>query len=333
MSFNSDFRSLGVLNLSKQKRVTRWFWAVLMTLLIASSAMAADPKDVVASFRGGQITLGEVDQEIASKPIFARYREEHPGKQDELRKTVLNTMINRQLLLGVVQSSGKVDDKEVAEAVKKVVDGYGGKEKLTDLLQKISTPYEKFIADITNDYRLQSYVKNAILPSIKVSEKDIKEEFEKNRAQYDLPESVHARHILLKLDSSSEDEEAIKKKIKGLRKKLTDENAKFDAVAKELSQCPSAESGGDLGVFTRGQMVPEFEKAAFSLKAGEVSEPIKTQFGYHLIKVEEHNKSVPAELETSSNSIKDKLLKVKSDSRVNALVEKLRKSANVKVDL
>ena len=86
--------------------------------------------------------------------------------------------------------------------------------------------------------------------------------------------SVKASHILV--DSKAE-AESIKSKI--------DNGESFETMAKKYSKCPSGKSGGDLGYFERGQMVPEFEASAFNLPVGKVSAPVKTQFGWHLIKV------------------------------------------------
>ncbi len=89
-----------------------------------------------------------------------------------------------------------------------------------------------------------------------------------------MAKEVHASHILVK---SKEEAREILEKLKG--------GAKFSAIAKKRSACPSGKKGGDLGWFTRGRMVKPFEKAAFSMEKGEVSEPVKTQFGWHVIKV------------------------------------------------
>jgi parvulin-like peptidyl-prolyl isomerase len=107
---------------------------------------------------------------------------------------------------------------------------------------------------------------------------------------------VHARHILIKpkeLGPEAKAEDKLKaeqealEKIKGIAAEIKDKKKQFDAAARELSEDPSAkQNSGDLGTFTRGVMVPEFEKAAFAMKTGEMSEPIKSQFGYHIILVE-----------------------------------------------
>jgi parvulin-like peptidyl-prolyl isomerase len=310
------------------------FFLSLMILFATSFVViAAEPKDIVASFKGGKITLEQVDSEISSKPIFARFKQQNPAKLDELRKTVLNTIINRQLLLGVVAESDKVDEKSVEEEVKKVVDGYGGQAKLTELLKKINTPYDKFLGDIKNDYRLQSYIKNVIAPTIKISEEEIKKEFESNRASYDTPETVQASHILIKTDGAKLKEEEIVDKLMKIREDLLAKKIEFSTAAKQNSECPSAQAGGNLGIFTKGQMVPEFEKVAFSLEKGEISKPVKTKFGYHLIMAIEHNKPIKSTLEGATANVKQKLTKEESDKKVNLLVEELRKSANVKINL
>jgi parvulin-like peptidyl-prolyl isomerase len=88
-----------------------------------------------------------------------------------------------------------------------------------------------------------------------------------------MADKIHCAHILVKTETEA----------KNIKARL-DKGEKFGALAKNVSQCPSAKNGGDLGTFTRGKMVKEFEKAAFALEKGQTSEPVKTQFGYHIIK-------------------------------------------------
>ena len=88
-----------------------------------------------------------------------------------------------------------------------------------------------------------------------------------------MPEKVHCAHILVKSESEAK---AVLERLK--------KGEKFGNVAKQVSRCPSGKKGGDLGTFTRGKMVKEFENAAFKLQKGEVSGVVKTQFGFHIIK-------------------------------------------------
>ncbi|MCM8712138.1 peptidylprolyl isomerase [Clostridium sp. SYSU_GA19001] len=127
---------------------------------------------------------------------------------------------------------------------------------------------------------------NKILAEVTVTDSEIKDYYEVNSHLFKNQESVTARHILV---DSLEEANEIKKKI--------DNGMNFEMAAITYSSCPSKEQGGNLGSFTRGRMVPEFEKAAFELEVGVVSEPVQTQFGYHLIKVENKTKDTVKSLE------------------------------------
>lgn len=142
--------------------------------------------------------------------------------------------------------------------------------KLLDLTQQrtISTVY------------LKNYIENIELPDF---EKAAHEEYVLNKQSYKQAETVHAQHILIKF---KDDEVQAKKLAESVRKKLLTGKYSFEDLAEEYSEDMSAKNNkGDLGYFSRGRMVPEFESAAFSLKIGEVSQLVKTQFGYHIIKV------------------------------------------------
>lgn len=119
------------------------------------------------------------------------------------------------------------------------------------------------------------------------TDEEIQDYYDKNIQRFTHEEQAKARHILLQVTSETtpEAEEAIKNRLLEIRKEIAD-GLSFEEAAKNYSACPSAEKGGDLGYIGRGQMVPPFEKAAFELPLGQISEPIQTQFGYHLILVE-----------------------------------------------
>ncbi|RQD65403.1 MAG: hypothetical protein D5R98_03600 [Desulfonatronovibrio sp. MSAO_Bac4] len=128
-----------------------------------------------------------------------------------------------------------------------------------------------------------------LAPMQDVSSEEIEAYYHANIDDFSRDEQVAARHILIAVDQDAPQEEKDQAlaSIKEIKARL-DQGADFDALASEHSDCPSAADGGDLGKFGRGQMVPEFEEAAFSLESGAVSDPVQTQFGWHLIKVEEN---------------------------------------------
>lgn len=164
---------------------------------------------------------------------------------------------------------------------------------------------EEFLTELENakENILKQMAIKKLLDSIEVSDEEIKEYFEANKAQFVKPESVRAQHILVKDEETASD---LLAKIK--------EGKSFEEVAKDNSECPSKAQGGDLGEFSRGQMVPEFEEVAFKLAVGELSDLVKTQFGYHIIKVTAKNEAGEKSFEEVAPQIKNQLLAMKQNT-------------------
>lgn len=139
------------------------------------------------------------------------------------------------------------------------------------------------------------------MKDISVTEEEAKAYYTANEDQFLSGETVHAKHILV------DEEEACQK----ILEMIASGEKSFEEAAKEYSTCPSSEKGGDLGSFGKGQMVKEFEDAAFSAQIGHVVGPVKTQFGYHLIQVEQKNDAQTSVFEDVSDSIKNILIQQK----------------------
>ena len=153
------------------------------------------------------------------------------------------------------------------------------------------------------------------MKDITVSEEEAKEYYKANENQFMAGETVHAKHILV------DDED----KCQEILEKIVAEEITFEDAAKEFSTCPSKQQGGDLGAFTRGQMVKEFEDAAFAAEIGHVVGPVKTQFGYHLIKVEDKKEAEDAKLDDVKEQIKSEIMQKKQQEAYTAKVEALKK--------
>lgn len=155
---------------------------------------------------------------------------------------------------------------------------------------------------------------------IKVSDADIKTFYDKNLSYYSQPESVKARHILVKT------EEEANSLIAQLKT-----GANFEQLAKEKSIEPGAkESGGDLGTFTKGKMVPEFETAAFAQKVGTFSTaPVKTEFGYHVIRVEAHTVAAAPDYSKIKDQVGQDALNQAKDAKFQTYFQDLRKNAKI----
>lgn len=152
----------------------------------------------------------------------------------------------------------------------------------------------------------------------KISDEEIKARYEKDIAGYVAPEEVHARHILVKTEDEAN----------AVLKQLAD-GGDFQAIAKEKSEDPGSKvNGGDLGFFAKGQMVPEFETEAFALKAGETStKPVKTQFGFHIIKVEERRTQPVPTLE----QVREQVVQVVERDKYQETLAKMRGEAKIEI--
>lgn len=161
---------------------------------------------------------------------------------------------------------------------------------------------------------------NKLLADVEISDDEICEFYEKNKHMFVDEESVGASHILV--DSIDKINEISSEIEKGLT---------FEEAARKYSTCPSKAQGGNLGIFTRGKMVPEFEEAAFALEVGKVSEPVMTQFGYHLIKVGEKHPASAKPLDSVKNLIKNQLTQEKQTQKYAQYVNDLKQRYNVEI--
>lgn len=211
--------------------------------------------------------------------------------------------------------------------------GEQGRQKLIDELvmheliysEAVEKNYEndKEFQDVLNNMKkslLQQYGLSKIMNSVTVSDEEIKDYYERNKGLYKTKESVRASHILV--DSKEKADEILEDITDGL---------KFEEAAAQFSSCPSKQAGGDLGQFGKGQMVKEFEDAVFAMQKGEISEPIKTQFGYHIIKLIDRIPERDSSLEEVKEEVRKKVLAEKQEKAYNNKREELKKVYKVEI--
>ena len=188
---------------------------------------------------------------------------------EEGQKYVLDDLINQELLYMYAKDNKIDQDEEFRTEMKRVEENV-----------------------------LKQYVINKILTSVKLTEEEKKAFYEAQKQSFSKPETASAKHILVDSEEKAND----------ILGKINAGEVSFEDAAKEHSTCPSKDAGGDLGTFGRGQMVPEFENAVFNMNNGEVSGPVKTQFGYHLIKLENKNESSIPEYDEVAEEVGKTLL-------------------------
>lgn len=296
----------------------------------------------------GQETGGKVSAKVNGKPIYTeqidremeRYLAQYaqygmqPSEEDraKIREQVIEQLIARELLLQEAESQKiKADQEEVDKQLEQIKERSGSEENFNNALAQAGFASEAdFRKEIEEAFILQELIENRLVKDLTVSDQDAREYYDANPAQFVQPEQVHARHILIKLaqDASKEDEDAAYAKIKQVQQELA-KGADFAELAQKYSEGPSGPQGGDLGYFGKGQMVKPFEDAAFAMEPGDISDVVRTQFGLHLIKVEDKKPSSVIDFDTVKPQLLDMLLNQKKSEMLQEHIEALKVSAKI----
>lgn len=214
------------------------------------------------------------------------------ASQQQLKNSIVTMMVQDKLIADDIKKNNiKIDDKDVDNALMQSVQNFGGQEQFDKTLDDYNMDIKKFKETLKKDLMYKKH-REWFDENNKVSDEDLKKYFEDNKDQFS---KIDASHILV------DDEETAKE----IKTKL-DNGEDFAKLAQEYSKdTGSAKNGGELGSFAKGQMVKEFEDAAFSMKEGEISNPVKSQFGYHIIKINSISDSYEDSKEEITKKIKD----------------------------
>jgi EpsD family peptidyl-prolyl cis-trans isomerase len=263
---------------------------VVFTLFACGKTQTADKGPYLAKVGDVKITEADLESEMQNLPDYAQSMFE--GKEG--KKRFLDEVIKKEILY--------------QEALKK------GLDKSPEFKQKLEE-FKKLTL-------ISDLLEKEIMSKSGVSEQDMKDYYEKNKADFVATSQIKASHILVK---TKEDAQKILERLNN--------GEKFEALAKEASiDKVSGKNGGELGYFSRGEMVPEFEKAAAMLKVGEVSKPVKTQFGYHIIKVTDKKTGPVVEFERVKDIIAQKLSGERQKEAFDSYLEGLKKDYKIDVN-
>lgn len=284
----------------KNKKLLLSIGAILVIVLAVVGGLAFSKKDVVASVNGDPIKKDEVYDILVKQG----------------GPTVVDTLINNKIIEQEAKKEGiTVSEKEIDKELNSFMESYGGEDTFNAALEQSGISLDYFKQDIENFLKIEKLLK----PSIKITEDEMKEFFNENKDSFAQKEQVEASHILV------EDEA----KAKEVEKKLAD-GEDFAKLAKEYSTDTSnAEKGGELGYFGKGEMVPEFEKVAFATKVGEISDPVKTDYGYHIIKVTDKKAAKEAVYEDHKEEVKKALFDEKLNTEYPTWLEKKKKKYDI----
>lgn len=271
-----------------------------------------------------------------------------------LKERVTNELIVKALLEQEMAKRGiEVSNKDVDDAVKEIIDKLGSKDQLDTMLKDNGISASQFRKDLKEEVKMKKLAKE--LGSSSVSDAEAKKFYNQNLDKFKRPERVRASHILISVNpeeiteivksdakNKSLDDNAIKAKVNEeikakeakvnqLLAEVKKDPSKFAKIAKENSEdTNSAIKGGDLGFFNAKEMVPEFSKAAFSMKPNTISDkPVKTQYGYHIIMVTDRAAASVTPFEKAKPDIKGYLENQKQLELLDNLTESLKKNAKI----
>lgn len=291
---------------------------------------------VVAKIDGAPVPREELERTLTALLSANGRRPEELSAEDRKRayRSVLDEMTADRLVARAAKDE-KVEDVEVEKRFDAVKQGFSTEAAFTEELKKTAQTVEKAKSALRGQLRQEQWTARQVADQIKVDPAEAEKFYKENPDRFQLPEMVRASHILLAARRDAPPEVVLEKETKAadLVARLK-KGEPFEDLAKQFSDDPNAkQTGGDLDFFGRERIMPEFADAAFKLKVGEVSAPVRTQFGFHLIKLTDHRDARMATLEESRSQILDFLREAKRRQAVSDLLTTLRANAKVEVFL
>ena len=320
------------------------FLVAIISLVLASigpiSSLADEKKpseDRIAVVNGSVITQEDFNREMsrARQQVASTGQTLNDSQLSEIKKEVLRNLINLELLYQASQENGiKIDEEAVNKQFKALKARFPNEEKFKDALSKKKLSEETVKSQMGQGMAIQKLIDEKIVQKITISDKETKAYYDSHPDFFKEPEQVKASHILIKVEPKFDESQKAeaRKKIETIQQKLK-EGQDFAALAKEFSECPSSEKGGDLGYFRRGQMVKPFEDAAFSLEPNKTSDIVETMFGYHLIKTIDKKPETIVPYKDVKDKLEQYLKQEEVKKEIKLYVDKLRKKAKVEIFL
>jgi peptidyl-prolyl cis-trans isomerase C len=309
-------------------------------LIVAGTSLvgvAAATGDSVATVNGQTISRATYDRELNGflRRMAQSGRQPSSISMDQLRQRVVNNLITGELLY---QESKRLalaaDTAEVDAQVTKFRSQFNDLAKLNEAMTKAGLTDAGLRDIITRQASIRKLINREIAEKIQISDEAAKTYYGDHQDLFDRPAGVRASHILIKVaaDDTAEMRQTARNRADDVRKKAL-AGSDFAELAREYSEGPSKSSGGDLGFFTRGQMVAPFAEAAFSLAPGEISEVVETRFGYHVIRVAEKRPGGTAPYDEVSESITARLRQEEMNRRLKTYVESLKEKADITISI
>lgn len=317
----------------------KWLIAAMASLIglaLSLPAMSADQNESsekLAVVNGAVITQEEFQSEL--EPFLQRMamsgQKPEAEQLTEIKKKILENLINRELLYQVAKEKGvEADPKAIEEQFSELKERFPDEAQFQAMLDQLGITADSLKDQIAQRLMIQKVIEQEVGKNITITDAETKAFYEENPDMFQQPEKIRASHILIKAEPDAEksEKEAAREKLEGIQAKV-EAGEDFGELAKAHSEGPSGEKGGDLGFFSRGQMVKAFEDIAFALETGEVSDIVETRFGYHLIKGTGKEAASTVSYDEVEDRLKDYLKDQKVQEAVAGYIEKLKADADI----
>ena len=299
------------------------------------SKPAKKAEEVAALVNGQPIIAAAVQGEI--KGILGRFQEQgrKPSEAEmaSIRETVLEKMVKLELLSQESKKAGiAVNGADIENELKGYKKGFPDDKAFAKALGEAGITEAELRKQISKNLAIQKFIDTKFKGKAQVTEQEAKDFYNNNQDKFKQPEMAHARHILItaKETEPKADKDRKRAKLVQIQKQLKG-GADFAELAKQSSDCPSKERGGDLGFFPRGQMVKPFDQAVFKMMPGDVSDIVETEFGYHLIRLEEKKPAKTVSFDEAKAKINAYLTQEKVTANIEAFLAEAKGKATIKI--
>lgn len=278
---------------------------------------------IVARVNDYEINIKEYKAEL--KEVMKNMHLGEPNK--DAKKRAIEQLIDGYLLLtSALSSDVTVSEDDIEHEIIELKLKFDSVDEFNKMLVDNQIDFEIIKSRISNNLLISKYVNSQFCDDNDIPERKLKEIYRENINSFRTQEMVKASHILIK----GTDKESLTK-AKQLYKQI-ETKEDFNRIAAECSDCPSNCQGGDLGYFSKGKMVKNIEEVAFNLDKGEFSEPVKTEFGYHIIMNTGKKNSVIADFNEVKDALKNRLKRIESELKLIKHLKVLRNKADIMIN-
>jgi peptidyl-prolyl cis-trans isomerase C len=307
--------------------------------LLPAEGLEAKDMNVVVTANGTSITESQIEdilnprmQQSAGRVpenMIQQYRQ-------QMRKRIIEQLVIEELIAQDEKKSNiDVNQAELDQQINKQIATQNlTVDEFKALLKAYGTTFGEYQKNMRKKLMFEKLMETRFADKLQApTDQQVKAYYDENIQQFNRPESIHASHILITPVQDANDpnaaKAAAKAKAEDLLKKLK-AGADFNDLAKQYSSCPSAKNGGDLGIQSKGRLVPEFEKAAYALKPGQISDVVETEFGFHIIKLIEHIDAGTVSFEQSKDEIKQVLTDKQKEQVMTDYIKQIKAGADIK---